>query len=43
MWAAARVKPGPTVYFLQSTSGAWKVSAADKVCGAPPRGPPCSA
>lgn len=34
MWAAARVKPGPTVFFLQNTSGPWKVSTSDKVCGA---------
>ena len=40
MWAAARVKPGPTVYFLQTTSGAWKVSKADEVCGKPSAGLP---
>ena len=35
MWAAASVKPGPRVFFLQTTSGAWKVSTADKICGNP--------
>ena len=35
MWAAARVKPGPKVFFLQTTTGPWKVSTADKVCGTP--------
>jgi hypothetical protein len=34
MWAAARVNPGAKVFFLQSTSGAWKVSKAAKACGA---------
>jgi hypothetical protein len=34
MWAAALVKPGPTVFFLQTKGGAWKVSRADQVCGA---------
>jgi hypothetical protein len=40
MWAAARVKPGPKVYFLQNKGGAWKVSTADQVCGTPPKGLP---
>lgn len=40
MWAAARVKPGPTVFFLQATSGAWKVSTAEQLCGTPPKGLP---
>jgi len=35
MWAAARVKPGPTVYFLSITSGAWKVSKTGQVCTTP--------
>jgi len=40
MWAAARVKPGPTVFFLQTTSGAWKVSTAKQICVTPPVGLP---
>jgi len=40
MWAAARVKPGPTVFFLQSTSGVWKVFKADQVCITPSKGLP---
>ena len=40
MWAAASVKPGPTVYFLQTTSGPWKVSTAKQMCGKPPAGLP---
>jgi len=40
MWAAARVKPGPTVFFLQTTSGPWKVSTAKQICGKPPAGLP---
>jgi len=40
MWAAARVKPGLTAYFLQSTGGAWKVSRASQVCGNPSAGLP---
>jgi len=34
MWAAARVKPGPRVFFLQNKGAVWKVSTADYVCGA---------
>lgn len=40
MWAAARVKPGPNVFFLQATSGAWKVSKADQICRAPSKSLP---
>jgi len=40
MWAAARVNPGPTVFFLQTTSGAWKVSTAKQICVTPPVGLP---
>ena len=40
MWAAARVKPGPTVFFLQAKSGAWKVSTAAQACGASSSGLP---
>ena len=36
MWAAARVNPGPVVFFLQTTSGPWKVSTANQICGKPP-------
>jgi hypothetical protein len=40
MWAAARVNPGPRVFFLQTKSGAWKVSTAKQMCGKPPAGLP---
>jgi hypothetical protein len=40
MWAAARVNPGPTVFFLQTTSDAWKVSTAKQICVTPPVGLP---
>lgn len=34
MWAAARVKPGATVFFLEAKAGAWKVYTAKQMCGA---------
>ena len=40
MWAAARVKPGARVFFLQSKTGAWKVYTPEKVCGANKAGLP---
>ncbi len=35
MWAAARVKPGPRLFFLQTNGGVWKVSTADQLCRTP--------
>jgi hypothetical protein len=40
MWAAVPLKPGPTVYFLQTKGGPWTVSKADQVCGAKKSGLP---
>lgn len=32
-WAAARVDPGPTVFFLEDVSGSWNVHTSDEICG----------
>lgn len=40
MWAAARVKPGATVFFLEAKAGAWKVYTANKICQASSPRPP---
>lgn len=39
-WAAAEVKPGPTVFFLQDNAGTWDVSTSDEVCGTASAGLP---
>ena len=38
MWAAARVKPGPTVVFLQTKGDTWKKVTTESVCSAPSKG-----
>lgn len=39
-WAAASVSPGPTVFFLQWSGGAWKAETSDEVCGTASAGLP---
>lgn len=39
-WAAVKVNPGPTVFFLQWNDGNWDVSTADEVCGTASAGLP---
>lgn len=39
-WAAAKVDPGPTVFFLQEKNSTWDVSTADSVCGTASAGLP---
>lgn len=39
-WAAVKVNPGPTVFFLQWNDGSWDVSTADEVCGTASAGLP---
>jgi hypothetical protein len=41
-WAAARVEPGSTVFFLQHKAGAWNVMTSDDVCGTASAGLPDS-
>ena len=39
-WAAARVAPGPTVFFLQWDGKAWQAEDSDSVCGTASAGLP---
>jgi hypothetical protein len=39
-WAAARVEPGNTVFFLQRKAGAWDAMTGDDVCGTASAGLP---
>lgn len=39
-WAAAKVDPGPTVFFLQEKNSTWDVSMSDEVCGTASAGLP---
>ena len=39
-WAAARVNPGPTTYFLKSSGSSWNVITKDQVCGTASSGLP---
>jgi hypothetical protein len=39
-WAAVEVNPGPTVFFLQASGGAWDVSTSEEVCGTASAGLP---
>lgn len=41
-WAAAKVNPGPTVFFLQANGNTWDVSTSDEVCGTASAGLPPS-
>ncbi|MGD9961347.1 hypothetical protein [Nocardioides sp.] len=41
-WAAARVAPGNTVFFLKSDGSAWQAMTADSVCGTASAGLPTS-
>lgn len=41
-WAAARVDPGNTVFFLKSNGNAWQAMTADSVCGTASAGLPRS-
>lgn len=33
MWAAARVKSGPEVYFIRTNNGPWELVETSKACG----------
>ena len=39
-WAAARVEPGTTVFFLQWTGTSWNAEDSDSVCGTASAGLP---
>jgi len=39
-WAAAEVKPGPTVFFLKWSGSTWDVMTSDEVCGTASAGLP---
>ncbi|MGV1036005.1 MAG: hypothetical protein ACOYD0_03120 [Candidatus Nanopelagicales bacterium] len=39
-WAAVKVNPGPTVFFLQEKNSTWDVSTSDEVCGTASAGLP---
>lgn len=39
-WAAAKVNPGPTVFFLQASGDTWDVSTSDEICGTASAGLP---
>jgi hypothetical protein len=41
-WAAARVNPGPTVFFLQWDGTKWNAQDSDSVCGTASAGLPQS-
>ncbi len=36
MWAAARVMPGPKVYFMRSNNGPWTLVKTSQACGSGP-------
>lgn len=39
-WAAAKVNPGPTVFFLHANGSTWQVQTADEICGTASAGLP---
>ncbi|MFN8126166.1 MAG: hypothetical protein U0R64_06640 [Candidatus Nanopelagicales bacterium] len=39
-WAAVRVTPGPTVFFLKAVNDTWDVSTSDEICGTASAGLP---